>query len=41
MGQRSKHLYDLSGSVTAVDVDAKHLTKHSDADLKADANKKA
>jgi hypothetical protein len=39
--QRSKHFDDLTGSMAAVDVDAKHFTKHSDADLKADANEEA
>ncbi len=41
MRQRSNHFEDLAGSAAAVDVDAKHFTKHSDADLKADANQEA
>src|SRR5580658_195349 len=39
--QRSQHLDHLKGSAAAADVDAKHFTKHSDADLEADANQKA
>jgi hypothetical protein len=31
----------LTGSTAAGDVDAKHLAKHGDADLKADASEKA
>ena len=41
MWQRAKHFEELAGSVAAVDVDTEHFTKHSDADLKADADKKA
>src|SRR5271163_2672242 len=41
MGQRSKHFDDLAESAAAVDIDAKHFTQHSDADLKADANEEA
>ena len=41
MWQRAKHFEELTGSAAAVDVDAKHFTKHGDADLKADAGEKA
>ena len=41
MWQRAKHFEELTGSAAAEDIDAKHFTKHGDADLKADASEKA
>ncbi len=41
MWQRSKHFEELTGSAATMDVDTKHFTKHSDADLKADAHEEA
>src|SRR5580693_6365160 len=38
--QRSQHFEDLTSGAAAVYVDAKHFTKHGDADLKTDANEK-